>query len=301
MPSNPVYTPSFSGKDAGEYYVASFKANNTIQQIKMYENVEYKQVLRKLTETGFGFASPTCSFTDAGTINIDERVLTLSKFQIHRTLCLDQFNDSADAKFSQNGQLSQNTIDAMMNMMLGEIADRNETLIWQGVASGSSGTQYDGFETLLGADASVLDVSTPVAIDDTNVLAKMKATIDLMPFAVKSASEKPKLYVSSNVAEAFRYKQASLGNGNFYFSGDAIRMSWLGTYEIVECGGMSNDTMVFAQPSNLAFGTNTISDWNTLKMLPMLEVTGDNQVRFVAQFWAGAQHVKGNEVVFYQA
>lgn len=299
MPSNPVYTPSFSGKDAGEYFVASFKANNTIQQIKMYENVEYKQVLRKLTETGFGFATPTCSFTDAGTININERVLTLSKFQVHRTLCIDQFNDSADAKFAQNGQLSQNTIDAMMNLMLGEIADRNETLIWQGIASGSSGTQYDGFETLFDADASVIQVGTPVAITDSNVLSEMKRVIDLMPFAVKSASEKPKLYVSSNVAEAFRYKQASLGNGNFYFSGDAIRMSWLGTYEIVECGGMSANTMAFAQPSNLAFGTNTMSDWNTLKMLPMLEVTGDNQVRFVSQFWAGAQHVKGDEVVFY--
>jgi len=299
MPSNPVYTPSFSGKDAGEYYVASFKANSTIQQIKMYENVEYKQVLRKLTEDGFGFGAPTCSFTDAGTINIDERVLTLSKFQIHRTLCIDQFNDSADAKFAQNGQLSQNTIDAMMNMMLGEIADRNETLIWQGTASGSNGTQYDGLLTTLNGDNDTIYAGQTANITDSNVLAEIKKTIDLMPFAVKSASEKPKLYVSSNVAEAYRYKQATLGNGNFYFSGEAIRMSWLGTYEIVECGGMPNNCMVFAQPSNLTFGTNTLSDWNTLKMLPMLEVTGDNQVRFVAQFWAGAQHVKGGEVVVY--
>lgn len=62
---------------------------------------------------------------------------------------------------------------------------------------------------------------------------------------------------------------------------------------------MSNDVMVFAQKSNMWFGTNTAAQWNEVATISMKNVTLDETVRFSAKFLAGVQYGFGNEIVFY--
>jgi hypothetical protein len=145
----------------------------------------------------------------------------------------------------------------------------------------------------------VLDVATPAAITASNVVAEIAKTVGTLPVRVRRASEKPKLYVASNVAEAYRNAQATLGNGTFFQAGGPVSMTWIGQYDIVECPGMSDNTMVFAQASNLWFGTNKTSDMNNIQLLDMQNVTGDKVVRYSADFFGAVQYGRGNEIAFY--
>jgi len=290
-------TTTYAGEVAGEWNLKAFLAGETLQHITVKENVPGKLKVRRITDNATTFADQTCVFTPEGTIEFDERTLTLVDMSYPRELCKLTFLQDWEALAAQNDSLGS-VSEAVVATMAGNIGAINETMIWQGVAGVGS---YAGFETLFLADATVIDVATPVAITKANVVAEIESVVAALPVRVRRASEKPKLYVSSNVAEAYRNAMADAGNGFFNQSGNAINMTWIGQYAIVECPGMSDDTMVFAQASNLWFGTNKTSDMNNIQVLDMQNVTGDKTVKFNADFFGAVQYGRGNEIAFYQA
>ena len=65
--------------------------------------------------------------------------------------------------------------------------------------------------------------------------------------------------------------------------------------------GLSFDgiQVVYAQKSNLFFGTGLLSDQNEVKVIDMADLDGSQNVRVVMRFTAGIQHGIGSEVVLY--
>lgn len=295
MATTTTLSTTYAGKVAGGYIKSAFLANESLQYLTFKENIDYKEVVRKIVDN-VSFAAPTCDFTDTGTIALSQRVLTLEKFQVQRELCANDFLTDWDTSYAQNGEVTPALIEAVTATMLGGIGAKNEQLIWQGVTANTG--EYDGFQTLFTADADVIDVAN-TTITKSNVVAEIEKVIAAMPIRVRRATEKPVLYVSSNVAEAYRNAMATAGNGFFYQAGESINMTWLGQYMIAECPGMSDDIMVFAQKSNLWFGTNTAAQWNEVAVKSMKDITLDDTIRFSAKFLAGVQYGFGNEIVFY--
>jgi hypothetical protein len=56
--------------------------------------------------------------------------------------------------------------------------------------------------------------------------------------------------------------------------------------------------MIMAQPSNLWFGTNLVSDWNSLQVVDMRQ-WADETVRFSIKFFAATQYGVGQDIVAY--
>jgi len=296
MATTTSLTTTYAGQLAGGVIMAAFKANETLQHITVKENIDYKQVVRKLVDD-VSFAAPTCDFTPTGTVALTERILTLEKFQVHRQMCKKDFLTDWSANDAQNGSLNSEITEAIIANVLASIASKNETIIWSG-ANGTPG-EYDGFETLFTADLTVIDGANDAAITSANVVAKIQAVIDLMPVGVLRATEKPKLYVGSKVHLAYVNAQTALGNGTM-FNQEGVKLTFNGMFDIAVCPGMSNDTIVFAQPSNLWFGTNKMNDWNRVSVLDMEEQDLSDNVRFKAQFLAGVQYGIGSEIVMYK-
>lgn len=290
-------TTTFAGKFAGEYIKAAFYANETLQHVTVKENIEYKAVVKRIADN-VSFSDATCAFTPTGTIDLTERVLTLKKLQYQDEVCKNTFNDSWEAKDVQNGTLGTNLTEGLISTMLAGIAQKNEDLIWTG--SGSNAGEYDGLLNLIGinAEGDINFVASPVAIDATNVFAKIQALIAAAPLGVKKASEKPVIYMSNDVWEAYMYANAAAGNGWYTYAGPEVQKSFMGLYNIAVCPGMPAATMVMAQPSNLWFGTNLTSDWNNIQVVDMGAWAEDN-VRFSAKFFAGTQYGVGSDIAAY--
>ena len=298
MATTTSLTTTYAGREAAGYIRAAFLSNESLAAVTFKENMVYKQVVRKLVDS-ITFANATCDFTPTGTVTLTERILTLEKFQVHRQLCKNTFLIDWSAKEEQNGNLHASLTDAIIANVLAGVAARNEVLIWQGVNANAG--EYDGFETLFLADATVLDVSSPVAIDATNVIEEMGRLVLTLPTRVRRATEKPVIAVSSNVAESYRSAILGLGGGFYLYQGESVVMNWQGQYDVIECPGMSDDTMAFYQKSNLWFGTNLLDQWNNVAVLDMYAHDLSDNVRFAASFFAGAQYGFGNEIAFYQA
>ena len=297
MATTTSLTTTFAGREAAGYIRAAFLSNESLAAVTFKENIEYKQVVRKLVDS-ITFANATCDFTPTGTVTLTERILTLEKFQVHRQMCKKDFLIDWEAKSEQNGNLHASLTDAIIANVLAGVAARNEVLIWKGV--NATAGQYDGFETLFLADGDVLDVASPEAITSTNVIEEMGKLVLTLPTRVRRATEKPVIAVSSNVAEAYRSAILGLGGGYYLYQGESVVMNWQGQYDVIECPGMSDDTMAFYQKSNLWFGTNLLDQWNNVAVLDMYAHDLSDNVRFAASFFAGVQYGFGNEIAFYQ-
>lgn len=297
MATTTSLTTTYAGKEAAGYIRAAFLSNESLNAVTFKENIEYKQVVRKLVDN-VTFANATCDFTPTGTVTLTERILVLEKFQVHRQLCKKDFLADWEAKSEQDGFLHASLTDALIANVMAGVAANNERVMWQGV--NATAGEYAGFETLFLADASVLDVSSPVAIDSTNVIEEMARLVLTLPTRVRRATEKPVIAVSSNVAEAFRTAILGLGGGSYLYQGETVKMTWQGQYDIIECPGMSDDTMAFFQKSNLWFGTNLKDQWNNVAVLDMYQYDLSDNVRFAASFFAGVQYGFGDEIAFYQ-
>lgn len=297
MATTTSLTTTYAGKEAAGYIRAAFLSNESLAAVTFKENIEYKQVVRKLVDN-VTFANATCDFTPTGTVTLTERILTLEKFQVHRQLCKKDFLADWEAKSEQDGYLHASLTDAIIANVLAGVAARNEVLIWQGVNANAG--EYAGFETLFLADAAVLDVAGATTIDSTNVIDEMAKLVLTLPTRVRRATEKPVIAVSSNVAEAFRTAILGLGGGSYLYQGETVKMTWQGQYDIIECPGMSDDTMAMFQKSNLWFGTNLKDQWNTVAVLDMYDKDLSDNVRFAASFFAGVQYGFGDEIAFYQ-
>ena len=297
MATTTSLTTTYAGREAAGYIRAAFLSNESLSAVTFKENIEYKQVVRKLVDN-VTFANATCDFTPTGTVTLTERILTLEKFQVHRQLCKKDFLNDWEAKSEQDGFLHASLTDALIANVLAGVAANNERLIWQGV--NATAGEYAGFETLFLADAAVLDVASPEAITSANVIEEMARLVLTLPTRVRRATEKPVIAVSSNVAEAFRTAILGLGGGSYLYQGETVKMTWQGQYDIIECPGMSDDTMAFYQKSNLWFGTNLLDQWNNVAVLDMYQYDLSDNVRFAASFFAGVQYGFGDEIAFYQ-
>ena len=297
MATTTSLTTTYAGKEAAGYIRAAFLSNESLNAVTFKENIEYKQVVRKLVDN-VTFANATCDFTPTGTVTLTERILVLEKFQVHRQLCKKDFLADWEAKSEQDGFLHASLTDALIANVMAGVAANNERVMWQGV--NATAGEYAGFETLFLADSAVLDVSTAVAIDSTNVIEEMARLVLTLPTRVRRATEKPVIAVSSNVAEAFRTAILGLGGGSYLYQGETVKMTWQGQYDIVECPGMSDDTMAMFQKSNLWFGTNLKDQWNNVAVLDMYQYDLSDNVRFAASFFAGVQYGFGDEIAFYQ-
>ena len=297
MATTTSLTTTYAGREAAGYIRAAFLSNESLAAVTFKENIEYKQVVRKLVDS-ITFANATCDFTPTGTVTLTERILTLEKFQVHRQMCKKDFLADWEAKSEQNGQLHASLTDAIIANVLAGVAANNEVLIWQGV--NATAGEYAGFETLFLADAAVLDVASPEAITSANVIEEMGKLVLTLPTRVRRATEKPVIAVSSNVAESYRSAILGLGGGYYLYQGESVVMNWQGQYDVIECPGMSDDTMAFYQKSNLWFGTNLLDQWNNVAVLDMYAHDLSDNVRFAASFFAGVQYGFGDEIAFYQ-
>lgn len=297
MATNQSITSSYAGKYAGEYLRAAFNANDTLQNITVKENIDYRAVVKKLVDD-ITFAAPTCAWTPTGDVVVTERYLTLKKFQVQQDLCLNNFLDDWAAGDVQKGKLEPALVENMIANMLEGIAAENERQIW--VGNGSLATEYDGLLNLIGqdADGDIIFAPTPVAIDKTNVFAKIESVIALMPTAVKYANEKPTIYLAPNVWEAYMNASMAAGNGWYAYGGAAVPKTWMGMYNIAVCSGLPADSIIFSRKSNLWFGTNLLNDWNNIQIVDMTQF-GEDNFRFNAKFFAAAQYGLGSEIVAY--
>ena len=193
--------------------------------------------------------------------------------------------------------------DFLIGQVAAEVAASTETNIWQGV-TGTAG-QFDGFVTLMTADADVIDV-VGTTVDSANVIAELGKVVDAIPSALYG-KEDEYIYVSQNVARAYVRALGGFGASGLGANGtNNLGTQWWNNgslsfdgVKIFVANGLADNRMVAAQKSNLYFGTGLLSDQNLVKLLDMADLDGSKNVRVIMRFTAACQYAIGSDCVLY--
>ena len=300
-------TTTYAGEFAGKYISAALLSADTIEGggITVKPNVKYKEVMKTLSTNAL-VKDAACDFADQSTVTLAERVLQPEEFQVNLELCKKDFHNDFEAiqmGYSAFDSLPPSFADFLIGHIAAKVAQKTEENIWQGVTANAG--EFDGFETLLAADGTVIDV-TGTSVTAANVITEMGKVVDAIPTAVYG-KEDLYIYVSSNVARAYvralgGFGASGLGangvnnEGTTWFNGGDLAFDGV---KLFVCSGLSDNTMVAAQKSNLFFGTGLLADHNEVKLIDMADLDGSQNVRVVMRFTAAVQYGIGADIVLY--
>ena len=300
-------TTTYAGEFAGKYISAALLSADTLEGggITIKPNVKYKEVMKTLSTNAL-VKDAACDFADQSTVTLAERVLQPEEFQVNLELCKKDFHSDWEAVqmgYSAFDSLPPSFADFLIGHIAAKVAQKTEENIWQGVTANAG--EFDGFEALLTADGTVVDVSG-TTVTAANVITEMGKVVDAIPTAVYG-KEDLYIYVASNVARAYiralgGFGDSGLGSagvnneGTTWFNGGDLAFDGV---KLFVCSGLSDNTMVAAQKSNLFFGTGLLADHNEVKLIDMADLDGSQNVRVVMRFTAGVQYGIGADIVYY--
>jgi hypothetical protein len=303
---NPTITSSYAGEFAGKYLAAALLSADTLDQgtITILPNVKYKAAMKVGAFSNL-VRSADCDFDDSTSgMTLTEKVLTPTELQVNLQICKKELHadwEAAQMGYSAFDSLPPLFSDFVIGQVAAEVAKATETSIWSGSAGEGS---FDGFETLLAADATVVDV-TAATVTSSNVIAQLGAIVDAIPTAVYG-KEDLTLYVSSNIARAYVRALggfvATIGGagtdnkGSQWYNGGQLSFEGI---NVVVAKGLADNTAVAAQKSNLFFGTGLLDDRNEVKLIDMADIDGSQNVRVVMRYTAGVQFGIGSDIVLY--
>ena len=305
--ANPTITnSSYAGEFAGKYLGAALLSASTLDAgaITILPNIKYKAAMKVGTFSNL-VRSADCDFdsTTSG-LTLTEKVLTPSELQVNLQICRKELHsdwEAAQMGFSAFDELPPLFSDYVISRVAAEVANATETSIWSGAAGEGS---FDGFKTILAADATVVDVAK-ATVTSANVIAQLGAIVDAAPSAILG-KEDLTLYVSTNIARAYIRSlggfTATIGGagvdnkGTTWYNGGELSFEGI---NIFVAKGLGDNEAVLAQKSNLFFGTGLLDDRNKVAVIDTSESLGDDNVRVVMRYTAGVQIGIGSDIVLY--
>jgi hypothetical protein len=309
--TNPVITTTYAGEFAGKYLAAALLSAPTLEQggVSILPNVAFKQVMQKVATDNI-VANATCDFTTSGTVTLTERVLTTEEFQVNIELCkldLAQSWQSAEMGYSAFKTLPKSFADFLIAHVAAKVAAKIETTIWGG--TNATAGEFDGFKTLMLADATVIDVTSPLtgaALDATTVIGEIGRLVDDIPASLYG-NEGLRIYVSQKIAKLYVRALGGFGASGLGANGtNAQGTQWYTngslTYDgipIFMANGLGADNMIATTVDNLYFGCGLLNDNSLVKTIDMADIDGSNNVRIILRYNAGIQYGIGSDIVLY--
>jgi hypothetical protein len=305
--ANPTITSSsYAGEFAGKYLGAALLSASTLDAgaVTILPNIKYKAAMKVGTFSNL-VRSADCDFdsTTSG-LTLTEKVLTPTELQVNLQICKKELHadwEAAQMGFSAFDELPPLFSDYVISRVAAEVANATETSIWSGSAGEGS---FDGFTTLMGADATVVDVPQ-ATVTSSNVIAQLGAIVDAAPSAILG-KEDLTLYVSTNIARAYIRALGGFASnvgangidnkGTTWYNGGELSFEGI---NIFVAKGLGDNEAVLAQKSNLFFGTGLLDDRNVVRVIDTSETLGDQNVRVVMRYTAGVQIGIGSDIVLY--
>jgi hypothetical protein len=256
----------------------------------------------KLATILFGniLQSSSCPFEapndDLSAIEIDVCALSamaqICQFDLEQSFVALQMTKGSNGDFTV-----ASFMDFYWNTMAKQIGQDIELIRWQGDTESENTTLAlcDGYIKGLLADATVVDVAN-VSITSSNVLAQLALIFAAAPSAIIRRKSELRLYVSTNVANAYELAAAE-GNTLTYVT-TPLNLTYLGV-NVVVCEGMPDNTAVLTLRENLLYAFDAEGDSKALRAVNLSDTVAEPYIRTRANMKVGFHHVNGAEIVLY--
>lgn len=308
MATTTSITTTYAGQFANQYISAALLSGKTLSDgaISIKPNIKFKEVIKKVSTADL-IANAGCDFADTGSVTLTERILQPEEFQVNVELCKKDFRSDWEAVqmgISTFDQLPPNFADFLIAHVAGKVAEKTEQNIWGGV--NATAGEFDGFTTLMGADADVNDAAngSETSFTSSNIVTLLGNVVDALPSAVYG-KEDLTIYVPTVAFQAYVRALGGFASGGqgaagvnaqgslWYNNGNALSFEGI---KVQLTPGMPSDHIVAGEASNLYFGTGLLADHNEVKVIDMGDLDGSQNVRVIMRFTSGVQYGIGSDL-----
>lgn len=281
------------------YSKAYLGEGNLAENYRLLPGIKSKT---KLATILFGniLQSSSCPF-DAPTDDLSAVELDVTALSAMAQICQFDLEQSFVALQMTKGSNGDFTVASFMdfywNTMAQQIGQDLELIRWQGDTTSGNATLAlcDGYIKGLLADATVVDVAN-TTVTASNVLTELAKVFAAAPSAIIRKKADLRLYVSTNVANAYELAAAS-GNTMTYVT-TPLELTYLGV-KVVVCEGMPNDHAVLCLKDSLLYAFDAEGDDKALKAVNLSDTVAEPYIRTRANMKVGFHHVNGAQIVLY--
>lgn len=257
----------------------------------------------KLANVTFGslLKESTCNFT-APTDTLDAIDIDVCALSAMAQLCQFDLEQSFLALQMSQGSNGDFTVASFMsyywNEMANVIGQDLELLRWQGDIASEDALLglCNGYLVQLCADLGLAAGLYSGAISTANVLTVLEAVVNAAPASIVRKKADLRLYVSTNVANAYELKAAQ-GNTQTYVT-LPLGLTFLGI-NVVVCEGMPDNTIVLTLKNNLVYAFDAEGDSKALRAVNLSDTVAEPYLRTRANMKAGFHYTNPEEIVVY--
>ena len=310
MATTTTITTTYAGEKKRGYIATALLSANTISNggVMVNQNIKYKEVIKQMAVSGL-IADGTCDFDATGAVVLTERYLEPSEYQVNMQLCKQDFRSDWEAismGISAWDNLPPDFQTFLVARIIAQVAEENERILWNGNSNNAG--EFDGFITLMEADAAVVNNITGTTIDATNVVDELGKIVDLAVSSNEAiiSKEDAYIYIPQNVYRAYIRSLGGFGangQGAAGFedrgSNQAIAPMLFEGFKLFVANGLPSNKMIFARSSNLWFGTGLMDDQTELKVIDMADIDLSQNVRIGMRWTADANYGIPEEIITY--
>lgn len=281
------------------FYSRAYLNEEVVDNYRTLPGVKYKT---KISNVVFGqvLQEENCGWNastdDLASVEIDVCSLSamaqICQFDLEQSFVSLQMTKGSNGDFTVASFMSY-----YWNEMAMTIGQDIELLRWQGDTESEDDllSLCNGYLVGLCGDEAVNGLYAG-AIDTTNVLDQLSATLALAPSTISRRKTELRFYVSTNVANAYELAAAQ-GNTLTYVT-TPLGLTFLGI-NVVVCEGMPDNTILLTLRNNLIYAFDAEGDDKALKAVNLSDSVAEPYLRTRANMKVGFHYVNPAEIVLY--
>jgi len=287
--------------NSDELFRRAVTVGRTLGLIRIQEDVKGSARIKLLNDSITYQAADDCSMTaDGNSTVLTNKTITTVKQGFYKTFCQDDLSGFWTRLALKGGAAAENEElifeQELMEYILELHASKLDAEIWQGDDSGAD--LFDGFATMLDADAAVIQANpgTVTAMTASNAYAQFLAVARALP---EEIMEKEDVRIFCNMSY-FNMLKDDLFSQNLFHAAvaneqDNTMILPATGIRIEQVSGLSGSTGMYAGRSqDFIFGTALESDTGSVEMWYDKD---DDLIKIRAKFYAGVSYPFSNQIV----
>lgn len=293
---------TYTGKDLDGFYTTALLTGTSKSTFRLFPNVKSSVKVGSLN-LGNILADDSCSFAATGTITLAQKTLSVCALKVNLELCEKDYesiylSEKMRPGSNVDGNIPSDFNEFLLNLVAARISQQTEVIAWAGDDSASPVTLCNGIIYGLTNDATVIDVAadgvkisaaSTVIAEIARIYAAIPNTLDI---------SKLTLYVSIATARAYKQALVTASPALVGYNQGSYELTYI-DLKLVVAEGMPTNKAVCADPMNLWYATDLVSDENELNVISMKGILGEPTVRMVTEFKIGFGFGNGAEIVLY--
>ncbi len=289
---------SYTGKDTDGFFSVALLTGDTKSKIRLIPNVKGTTKMGSLN-LGSILQPDGCSVESGGSYTLAQKDLVVCDFAIKVPICAKDYEANYLSESLKPGSNVEENfpggfVDYLLFLVAEQISKETEALFWQGDTAGSPASLCDGLLKKFLADGTVVDVGG-TTLSASNIIVEIGKVYNAIPETI-SENGKVVIFISRKAAKFYRQALVAANPALIAWNNGDFTLRYI-DIELYVSAGMPTDDMVAAEPMNLWYGTDLVSDEKEITIVT--DPLNPKQSYIMTTFKWGVNYGVGAEIVYY--